>query len=177
MSGVGVGSPDRAIPPRHVAARYLSEVLNGMVQQDIQRRLVALERAPDDADTLFEVATLYDQLEAHRLAELYYRRAIARAPQDERAYLNLGELLAERGDTTAAVRMFTKALDLNPESPIACYNLALALYFGGEQSGATVLAQRAQGMVDDGHVQEPRLQAQIQMLVRKLYTQSGAPAS
>ncbi len=56
-----------------------------------------------------------------------YRRAVALQPDHAEARLNLGRLLHETGDVTAAEAQYRRALEIAPRDPIAWFNLAVSL--------------------------------------------------
>ena len=82
---------------------------------------------PDDiagADAL--VAQGNEQEDAGNLAQAegLYRRAIAAAPGHPRTHLNLGILLAAKGDATGAERAYEACLAVAPDHPFGNYNFA-----------------------------------------------------
>jgi tetratricopeptide (TPR) repeat protein len=56
-----------------------------------------------------------------------YSRALEINPQMADAYINLGRLMHEAGDTSEAARLYHLALECAADDPVAHYNLALAL--------------------------------------------------
>jgi len=110
-------------------------------QEKPAQALEALEEAsvldPVSADILNETGLIYDELGRVRLAEDYYRRALAADDQCFSAWNNLGVLAFTRGDYTEARRCFSRSLELNPESYSARENLKDTLEelgAGGEPS-------------------------------------------
>lgn len=59
---------------------------------------------------------------------LLYRRGVEIAPHNDKARNNLGRVLAERGEFSAAEAMFREVLRENPNSGMAHYNLGYACY-------------------------------------------------
>ena len=70
-------------------------------------------------------------------AERYFREALSIDPGYVPALLDLGGLLAERGDTVKAMEYFSKSAKLEPKNPAVHYNLA-ELY---EMTGKTAEAR------------------------------------
>lgn len=86
-------------------------------------------------------ANVYLGLSAYYLsdfsrAESAFSFVAARMPLTE-VDNNLGVAIAHRGDPTAAVQRFQKAVQLDPTDADYHFNLALVLYHSGDQSGAT----------------------------------------
>ncbi len=59
-------------------------------------------------------------------AEKMYQKALAIAPEDEKALCNLGALYMKQRKTDEAVAQFQQALAAHPQSALAHYNLAIA---------------------------------------------------
>ncbi len=59
-------------------------------------------------------------------AEKMYKKALAIAPTDEKALCNLGSLYMKNRKVGEAVAQFSRALEENPHSALAHYNLAIA---------------------------------------------------
>jgi len=59
------------------------------------------------------------------------------------AYINLGRLLHERGDTPAALQAYETALGLRPDDALAAFNLGVALEDAQRFDDAAVAYQRA----------------------------------
>ncbi|MBV8360479.1 MAG: hypothetical protein JO189_21480 [Deltaproteobacteria bacterium] len=52
--------------------------------------------------------------ENYRTAEIYFRKAIERAPHSDRSYYDLGIACLKRGDLTLSYMAFLRAAELNP---------------------------------------------------------------
>lgn len=65
-------------------------------------------------------------------ARLAYGRALELDPQHVDSHLNLGRLLHEAGDLTAAEDHYRQALETNPGDPVAAFNLGVVLQDRGE---------------------------------------------
>lgn len=62
-----------------------------------------------------------------------FRRGIELYPRDARIYSNCAAAYGERGRYQDAADMARKAMEIDPHSPDANYNLAVAYYFSGRQ--------------------------------------------
>lgn len=82
---------------------------------------------------------------AGRLAEAceLYRQAVAAAPRNARAHLNLGIALEALGDPAGAARCHEKALAIDPAEPYANYNLGRLHHARGAPSQAEPLLAQA----------------------------------
>jgi tetratricopeptide (TPR) repeat protein len=65
-----------------------------------------------------------------------YRQALSLDPGLADAYLNLGRIVHEGGDTDQALRLYREAVRRIPDDPVAHYNLATALEDTRELRGA-----------------------------------------
>jgi protein O-mannosyl-transferase len=78
----------------------------------------------------------FQRNEAYRTEEGIWRDTIAKYPNNQRAYFNLGDVLALTGRMSEAVAEYETALRLNPDNFEARYNLGLALSADGRTSEA-----------------------------------------
>lgn len=76
-------------------------------------------------------------------AEAQFKAALSANPSDEKSQLMLGEVAAQRGDMQAALDAESRALDLQPNDPDACSELAKTLMTMGQRDKARVLLDRA----------------------------------
>ena len=72
-------------------------------------------------------------------ARAAYQRALELDPDLVDAYVNLGRIVHETGEPSAAALLYRAALERSPEDPIVHFNLALALE---DTDGATAAAQQ-----------------------------------
>ena len=72
-----------------------------------------------------QMAVLDDRKMRMDKAEMYYRKALAVDPADEKARCNLGGLYMRVRKTPEALAEFQTALEYDPESALAHYNLAI----------------------------------------------------
>ena len=90
-------------------------------------RTVRTEREkPEDAAEWYERACELEE-DAPEEALAAYRRALELNPSLGDAHLNLGHLLHERGDLSAAELHYRRALELLPNDPTAAFNLGVLL--------------------------------------------------
>lgn len=75
-------------------------------------------------------------------AERWLRAAVERTPALDRAWYNLGLLLAQRGQLVDAQQSLAQAERLRPSSTDYAYARATVLWRLGDQSGARAAAQR-----------------------------------
>ncbi len=71
-------------------------------------------------------------------AERYFREALSIDPSFVPALLDMGSLIAEKGDPAKALEYFSKAAKIDPLDPVAHYNMSTAY----EMLGKTVEAQQ-----------------------------------
>ncbi len=76
-------------------------------------------------------------------AEALYREATAAAPRHARAWLNLGIVLAAKGDEGDAVRAYETVLAIDPRHANGNYNYARLAYLQGDHPRAEALARTA----------------------------------
>ncbi|HLY42388.1 MAG TPA: tetratricopeptide repeat protein [Terracidiphilus sp.] len=76
-------------------------------------------------------------------AEPQFKAALAANASDEKSQLMLGEIAAQRGDMKAAFDAESRALELQPNDPDACSELAKVLMTMGQRDKARVLLDRA----------------------------------
>ncbi len=112
------------------------------------RRTTARQPEPaNSAATWFERALAREQRQDLTGACDAYRRAIDRDPQMADAYINLGRLLQEQGDTAEAARLYHLAIECAPDDPVAHYNLAIALE--DQRSMAAAISHYQQALACD----------------------------
>ncbi len=76
-------------------------------------------------------------------AEALYRSAIEAAPRHARAHLNLGIVLAARGDDDGAAASYETVLAIDPRHPFGNYNFARLCFLRGDHARAETLALEA----------------------------------
>ncbi len=78
------------------------------------------------------LAGLYCELQQWTSAEQMARRALEHSPDCPQALINLGEALHNQGDVAGQTACLERAVRLNPDLPVAHWNLALALLVQGQ---------------------------------------------
>lgn len=96
----------------------------------------ARSKAPDSEDIVFTLATVYEQLGRNADAEQAYKQCLDMDPEDYRANLFLGRLLAMSGDPTSALPYLQKAVRIQPNSPDGHKFLANVFVQLGDESDA-----------------------------------------
>ena len=107
----------------------LAHVFERLFKPDVER-LIARGNEAEKAGKLDEACELY-------------RQALASAPQNAKAHLNLGIALEALGDSAGAMRCHEKALQLDPAEPYASYNLGRLHYTLGAVPQAERLLMQA----------------------------------
>jgi tetratricopeptide (TPR) repeat protein len=72
-----------------------------------------------------------------------YRRSLRLRPDCTEAWINLGRLYAENGDSAEAHDCFRSAIDLDPADATAYYNLGVIAQDAGKEADAIALYHRA----------------------------------
>ena len=147
----------KAQPPGQTKTEKLANPLNDLLdeaQRDIDEKQFAaaiapLEKVladqPDFAYGHFQLAYVYTALKKPREAQAEYERAARLDPKMSAAYVNLGMLLLENHEDTAAVAPLRKAVELLPADSRPRYLLAIALDRSGDRTGA---AQAFEALLD-----------------------------
>ena len=118
----------------------LDEAQRDIDQKQFEAAIPPLQKLladqPDFAYGHFQLAYVYTALKKPKEAQAEYQRAAALDPKMSAAYVNLGMLLLENHEDTAAVRPLRKAVELLPAESRPRYLLALALDRSGDRAGA-----------------------------------------
>ena len=72
-----------------------------------------------------------------------YRRSLRLRPECTEAWINLGRMFAESGDTDAAHECFSSAIELDPGDATAYYNLGVIAQDAGKETDAIGMYRRA----------------------------------
>ena len=97
---------------------------SGLISKAKQYYEKALEKNPELVSALVNRASLSLRNAEYEAAERDLNQAVAKDPNFVNAYVTLGVLFHKTGRYTSAKNWFLKALELNPESSFARYNLA-----------------------------------------------------
>jgi len=104
----------------------------------------ALQRHPQDADVLYELALVLERLGRHDEMERHLRRIIELRPDHPHAHNALGYSLAERGiRLEEAQRLIERALELSPGDPFITDSLAWVMFRQGQAGRAAELLRQA----------------------------------
>ena len=93
------------------------------------------------AVTYTNYANLLNRLQRFPEAESYARKALAdpRYPNQDKAFINLGDALLGQHQADAAIKAYQQARQFNPDSTIISYKLAHAYYINGKMLQAQAL--------------------------------------
>ncbi len=121
---------------RELGLAYAEASVQTQNRQQRETAVTLLAATAPDAEVLLKLAYLVEQRgELQRASELY-RRVLTLQPHSMLALVNLGGIEGRRGNYGQAVRLWRKALEINPGQPEAGRNLALLLRALGRTSEA-----------------------------------------
>ena len=101
------------------------------------------EKSPQDGRMQVRIAdTLLDSGQLKESAE-YYEKALELDPEPAHAYNRLGIIYRKQGRHDLAQALYRKALVFHPRDEHLLYNLARALYQGGDPAGALKALEEA----------------------------------
>jgi tetratricopeptide (TPR) repeat protein len=117
-------------PERVVGLAYyelgLLQVRAGQIDSAMTCFIMAVERLPDDADALANLALAYDHKKMYEEALESFEKAISLNPENPLLYYNYGLTLGKLGRLDDAVSSFRRALDLKPDFKEAREKLLLS---------------------------------------------------
>jgi len=103
----------------------------------IEKFSLALQKDPEQANILGNMAESYRKLEKYNEAYAAYQKAIAIKPEDPVLYTNLGVVLSKMGKTKESEEAFKKAASLNPGGSAQSYfNLGATMVNSGRTEEA-----------------------------------------
>jgi tetratricopeptide (TPR) repeat protein len=102
----------------------------------VQRAEIVLAESPADPDRLLLAAAVRSSRGDEGGALAAARSAVAVADGSARAHTTLATLLSRHGDIAAAHRHAVRAVELDPEDPIALYNRGVTAWAGGDHAWA-----------------------------------------
>jgi tetratricopeptide (TPR) repeat protein len=137
----------------------------------VARRLARRARGSNEPMTAAQWYALGLDLEAAAPDDACdaYSRALALAPRDGSARVNLGRLLQEAGRTEEAVEQYRAALRVQPRHPTAAFNLGTALEDLGRRTEAIAAYRRA--------LESDQEFADAHFNLARLYEQTGRRAA
>lgn len=115
--------PDDAAPRRQLAAAYVDA---GRFDEAVAQLEATLATEPDDADTLNNLAWLYDKRGDARALALA-ERARAQAPRDPKVLDTYGWILIRQGDAAGGLAVLRDAFSRASDDPSIRYHIAVAL--------------------------------------------------
>lgn len=104
------------------------------------------------------------QVEVWRDSETLFRHALSVTEDNYPAHVNLGFVLAERGELAEASRHFESAAAIEPNAPEAVFNLAGAHYLLGNHARAAALYRHALELSPD----DPETRAKLALTLAQL---------
>ena len=113
-----------------------------LVQQEkyaeaIEQFKKALEKDPEQANILGNMADCYSKMDKNQEALELYQKAVAIKPDDAALYTNLGVILSKLGKNAESQDAFKKAASLNPASSAQnFYNIGATLVNNGKSAEA-----------------------------------------
>jgi tetratricopeptide (TPR) repeat protein len=122
------------------AVKHLQNRQYKFALADLEFMLKYFPNHPQALATMAELG-----LAAHRpdIAEQQFKDALARYPQHYETYVIYGTFLQKLGRVDVAITEYKKALEINPESVYAHYNLGLAYVDRKDYQQANIHAQKA----------------------------------
>jgi len=97
----------------------------------------ALEKDPEQANILGNMADCYSKMDKNQDALDLYEKAIKIKPDDAALYTNMGVILSKMGKNTESQEAFKKAASLNPASSAQnFYNIGATLVNNGKSTEA-----------------------------------------
>jgi tetratricopeptide (TPR) repeat protein len=108
----------------------------GNFEKAMESYAKALEKEPNDAAALANIARLHFRQENHEKAAEYFGQAIKQKPTDAGLFNDLGLTLSKLGNHGAAASTIEQALRLSPGSSRYANNLASVKFEGGDPAGA-----------------------------------------
>jgi tetratricopeptide (TPR) repeat protein len=113
----------------------------------------ALDKEPDQADLIYDLALTAEKLERFDLLESHLRNLIRIKPDHAHAYNALGYSFADRNvQLPEARKLIEKALELTPEDYFIIDSLGWLLYREGDLKGAARELRRAYGGRPDAEI-------------------------
>ena len=98
---------------------------------------------PNHPQALAKIGEVSIATQRPDLAERHFQTAIARYPQHDETHVIYGAFLHKLGRIDAAIAEYRRALEIDPDSAYAHYNLGLAYVDRKDYSQANIHAQKA----------------------------------
>jgi Flp pilus assembly protein TadD len=110
---------------------------------------VAVERNPQDSDSLSNLGQVLVRMNRPADAIPYFSRAVALAPDRWAYQFNLARALGLVGRSAESIQAYRRAQELFPDDYVTTFNLALALHKNGDEAGAVDQYQKAINLQPD----------------------------
>ena len=134
-------SPRTASPSQQDS---LGLVLEGLAPEPrIAYLTYLLGTRTDDPDIYFHLGVAFHEGERLDSALFYYAKAAALSPLFSKAYVNMGVIFDGQGNRGEALRMFEKAIEVNPQDLLAHAHAAYALFDAAEYDAAEAHLSKA----------------------------------
>lgn len=115
----------------------------GDYQSALAQYQAAIERNPQDAESLSNLGQVLVRLNRAPEAIPYFQRAIEIIPNRWTYQFNLARALGQTGQIERSVATYRRAQELFPNDPVTTFNLALTLHKSGDEAAAVVEYQKA----------------------------------
>lgn len=102
------------------------------VLHEIDRLRQVVDKNPDDLVSTLRLSNMLQDNGFYDQAVVYYKRYLAKIPDNVDARVDYGVTLFEGGHTQDAIEQLTQALKMNPRHQIGYYNLGIVYLNAGE---------------------------------------------
>lgn len=145
----------RRDPTNVQAARHLAFLAAQKKRFEVAEKwyLAAVDLAPDDADTYFNLGFVREQMGKPGDAIAAFGEATRLKPILDRAWFGLGLAHAALGQHAQAIPPFEEATRLQPMNAIAWYQLGMACHKAGEADRVTAIVEKLVGF-DPKHARQ-----------------------
>lgn len=118
------GACKKEEPPRgQTATQPVNPYTTDSVFDEVKKKL---EKSPDDVDTLYHLADLYERNSQYGEAIETYKKVVRVKPDAGYAYFKMGTAYDRLNRPAEAITEFTKAVKYLPEYPVLYNNLGVA---------------------------------------------------
>lgn len=160
----------RALSVSAKAKREYYEAENRLERDDaegaIRHLKQAVRLAPQFAEALNHLGTIYFRQQQYVAAERYFREALRQDPRAYEPLVNLGGALLAEGRTQEALAINLHAQNAGPGDPLANAQLGLSYFGAGDYDRALKYLRRAE-QLDPGHFSNP------QIVIAEIYLRRG----
>jgi tetratricopeptide (TPR) repeat protein len=124
---MGTSKKSKTEGPQEYVKRGLQEAEHHRYKAALRYYLKALDLAPDNAEVLFYVGFVYEDLRMLEAALTYYRRALKLAPTMVRAWEYSAVVHHKLRQYEEALECYERAIKLDPQYPYVYYNKGITL--------------------------------------------------